>query len=156
MAWLRLLVGGSSPWKPGFDSRPVRVSFVMKCMASRQVFLPVFRFSPRCIIPAMLYTNLHCTLLLPSDTRSPGTPPPPKKSNAVSEIWGHGTEENFRFFLFQMSDGLWNRVSRDMLLFAGFPIIIKGPLDLASKPLMQGWPKHGTRTSFVRLSPICT
>jgi hypothetical protein len=49
--WLRSLVAGLSPRKPGFASGLIRVGFVV---ALGQVFLRVLRFSPVNVIPPSL------------------------------------------------------------------------------------------------------
>ena len=43
--WLRPLFGLSSR-RPLFNLRPVHVTFVLKTVSLRQVFLPVLQFSP--------------------------------------------------------------------------------------------------------------
>jgi hypothetical protein len=64
------------------------------------------------------------------------------KSNALSKIWKHWIDEYFHFFFFGPDERGGTELSRDALLFASFPIIIKGLLGLASKPLMQGLPQR--------------
>jgi hypothetical protein len=49
--WLRSLVAGLSPRRPGFAPRSIHVGFVMDKVALGQVFLRVLRFSPVNIIP---------------------------------------------------------------------------------------------------------
>jgi hypothetical protein len=44
--WLRSLVTGLSPQRPGFASGAIHVGFVMDKVALGQVFLRVLRFSP--------------------------------------------------------------------------------------------------------------
>jgi hypothetical protein len=44
--WISRLVSGLSPRRPGFDTRPVRVSFVVVWVALGQVFLLLLRFPP--------------------------------------------------------------------------------------------------------------
>jgi hypothetical protein len=44
--WLRLLVAGLSPQRPGFAPRSIHVGFVVDRVALGQVFLQVLRFSP--------------------------------------------------------------------------------------------------------------
>jgi hypothetical protein len=40
--WLRLLVAGLSPWRPGFDPRSVDVGFVVDKVAMGQGFSPEY------------------------------------------------------------------------------------------------------------------
>jgi len=49
--WLRRLVAGLSPRRPGFAPGSVHVGFVVDKVALGQVFLRVLRFSPVSIIP---------------------------------------------------------------------------------------------------------
>jgi hypothetical protein len=44
--WLRRLVGGLSPWRPGFTPGSIHVGFVVDKVALAQVFLRVLRFFP--------------------------------------------------------------------------------------------------------------
>jgi hypothetical protein len=63
MRWLRRLIAGISPTRPGFNPRPVHVRFVVDELTLRQVFLPVLWFSPVSIIPPVLHTHsliYHC------------------------------------------------------------------------------------------------
>jgi hypothetical protein len=53
--WLRRLVAGLSPRRPGFDPGPVHVGFVVDKVALVQVFTRVCRFSPVSFIPPVLY-----------------------------------------------------------------------------------------------------
>jgi hypothetical protein len=55
-SWLRALVAGLSPRRPGFDLGPVHVGFVVDKVALGQVFPPqVLRFSPVSFIPPVLH-----------------------------------------------------------------------------------------------------
>jgi hypothetical protein len=54
MPWLRSLVAGLSPRRPGFAPGSIHVGFVVDKMALGQVFLRVLRFSPVNIIPPLL------------------------------------------------------------------------------------------------------
>jgi hypothetical protein len=51
---LKRLMAGLSP---GFDPRPVSVRFVTDTVASGQIFLRVFLFSPVSIIPPMFHAR---------------------------------------------------------------------------------------------------
>jgi hypothetical protein len=53
--WLRRLIAGLSPRRPGFDSGSVHVGFVVDKVALGQVFLRVLRFSPVSFIPPVLH-----------------------------------------------------------------------------------------------------
>jgi hypothetical protein len=55
--WLRRLVVGLSPRRPGFDPGPVHVKFVVDKVTLGQVLPRVLRFSPVSFIPPVL----HCT-----------------------------------------------------------------------------------------------
>jgi hypothetical protein len=52
--WIRWLVAGLSPRRPGFAPRSINVGFVVDKVALRQVFLRVLRFCPVSIIPPSL------------------------------------------------------------------------------------------------------
>jgi hypothetical protein len=52
--WLRRLVAGLSPRKPGFDPGSVHVGFVVHKVALGQVFLRALRFFPVNFIPPVL------------------------------------------------------------------------------------------------------
>jgi hypothetical protein len=53
--WLRRLVAGISPRRPGFDSRSVHVGFVVDKVVLGQVFPRVLLFSPVNLIPPVLH-----------------------------------------------------------------------------------------------------
>jgi hypothetical protein len=53
--WLRRLVAGLSPQRPGFDPGSVRVGFVVDKVALEQVLSRVIRFSPANFIPPVLH-----------------------------------------------------------------------------------------------------
>jgi hypothetical protein len=53
--WLRQLVAGLSPRRPGFDHGSVHVRFVVDKVALGQAFPRVFRFSPVNFIPPVLH-----------------------------------------------------------------------------------------------------
>jgi hypothetical protein len=53
--WLRWLVTGLSPQRPGFNPGSVHVEFVVDKVALGQVFLRVLRFSPVSFIPPVLH-----------------------------------------------------------------------------------------------------
>jgi hypothetical protein len=55
VSWLRRLVAGLSPRRPGFDTGSVHVGFVVHNVALGQVFPRVLRFSPVNIIPLVLH-----------------------------------------------------------------------------------------------------
>jgi hypothetical protein len=55
MPWLRGLVAGLPPRRPGFDPGLVRVGFVVDKVALGQVFPLVLRFSPVNLIPPVLH-----------------------------------------------------------------------------------------------------
>ena len=59
MPWLRRLVAGLSPRKPGLDPGLVHVRFVVDKVTLGHVFLRLLRFSPVSIIPPLLRTHLH-------------------------------------------------------------------------------------------------
>jgi hypothetical protein len=52
--WLKHLVAGLSPWRPGFAPGSVHVVFVVGEVALGQFFLRVLRSSPVSIIPPWL------------------------------------------------------------------------------------------------------
>jgi hypothetical protein len=52
--WLRRLLAGLSPRRPGFDPGSVHVEFVVDKVALWQVFLRILRFSPVNFIPPVL------------------------------------------------------------------------------------------------------
>jgi hypothetical protein len=56
--WLRRLVTGLSPRRPGFAPGSVHVGFVVDKIALRQVFLRVLRVFPVNIIPPSLYIRI--------------------------------------------------------------------------------------------------
>jgi hypothetical protein len=56
--WLRELVAGLPPRRPGFASGSVHVRFMVDKVALGQVFLRVLRFSPVSIIPPGLHTHI--------------------------------------------------------------------------------------------------
>jgi hypothetical protein len=58
---------------------------------------PVLRFSPVSIIPPVLHTDLHIHFVLTRRTNCEAWKH--SKSNAVSEIGEHWTENDFHFFL---------------------------------------------------------
>jgi hypothetical protein len=58
LSWLKLLVTGLSPRRPGFALRPDHVGFVVDKVAMGQVSLRVLRFSPVHISPPLLHTHL--------------------------------------------------------------------------------------------------
>jgi hypothetical protein len=53
--WLRRLVAGIRPRRPGFDPGSVHVGFVVDKVALGQVFLRVLRFLPVSFIPPVLH-----------------------------------------------------------------------------------------------------
>jgi hypothetical protein len=53
--WLRRLVAGLSPRRPGFDLGSVDVGFVVDKVALGQVFSRVLRISPVNFIPPVLH-----------------------------------------------------------------------------------------------------
>jgi hypothetical protein len=53
--WLRRLVAGLSPRRPGFDPKSVQVGYVVDKVALGQVFLRVLQFSPVNFIPLVLH-----------------------------------------------------------------------------------------------------
>jgi hypothetical protein len=54
MPWLRQLVAGLSPWRPGIVLGSVHVGFVVDKVALGQVFSQVLWFSPVNIIPPLV------------------------------------------------------------------------------------------------------
>ena len=56
--WLRRLVAGLSPRKPGFDPVSVYVGFVVEKVALGQVFPRVLRFYPVNLIPPVFHWKL--------------------------------------------------------------------------------------------------
>jgi hypothetical protein len=58
MPWLKRLVVGLSPRRPGFASGSIHVTFMMGTVVLGQVFLLVLRFSPANIIPPLLHIHL--------------------------------------------------------------------------------------------------
>jgi hypothetical protein len=55
--WLRRLVAGLSPRRPGFNPGPVHVGFMVDKVALGQVFLRVLRLSPVNLFPPVLHEN---------------------------------------------------------------------------------------------------
>jgi len=51
---LRQLATILSPWRPGFDSRPVHMDLVVDKAAAGQVFLQALQFSLTSVIPPVL------------------------------------------------------------------------------------------------------
>jgi hypothetical protein len=51
--WLKLLISGLSPCRPGFDPRPINAGFVLDKVSLGQAFLRVFRFPPVTIVSSM-------------------------------------------------------------------------------------------------------
>ena len=89
--WIRRLVAGLSPNRPGLDPRQVDVGFVVNKLELGQVFLPVHRSSPVSIIPPMFHTHLHVALTRRTSGRKPRNVP---QSNPLSVIG----KRNFFFF----------------------------------------------------------
>jgi hypothetical protein len=56
--WLKRLVTGLSPRRPGFAPGSIHVGFVVDTVALRHVFLRVLRFSRTNIIPPLLHIHL--------------------------------------------------------------------------------------------------
>jgi hypothetical protein len=56
--WLKRLVAGLSPWRPGFAPGSIHVGFVVDRVALWQVFLRVLRFTAANIIPPLLHIHL--------------------------------------------------------------------------------------------------
>jgi hypothetical protein len=56
--WLKRLVAGLSPRRPGFAPGSIHVGFMVDSVALGQVFLRVLRFSPVNIIPPLLHIHL--------------------------------------------------------------------------------------------------
>jgi hypothetical protein len=56
----RLLVTSFSPWRPGFDPRPVYTGFTIDKVVLGQVFLGVLRISPDIIVPPSLDSHFPC------------------------------------------------------------------------------------------------
>jgi hypothetical protein len=54
MPWLKRLVAGLSPWRPGFAPRSIHMGFVVDKEALGQFFLQVLQLSPVNIIPPSL------------------------------------------------------------------------------------------------------
>ena len=80
--WLRWLVAALSPRRPGFDSKSVRVNFVVDKVAVGQVSLQVLRYSP-----PFLRTRLRTCC-----SYQPGNLP---QNSVLSEIGGPRTEKYF-------------------------------------------------------------
>jgi hypothetical protein len=55
MPWLRRLVAGLPPRRPGFDPGSVHVGFLVDIVPLGQVFPRVLRFSPVSFIPPVLH-----------------------------------------------------------------------------------------------------
>jgi len=68
VTWLRRLVAGFSPQKPGFDSRPVHMVFIVKKVSLGQTFIQILLLSRVSIIPPLL--PIHAFIPLPSTTYS--------------------------------------------------------------------------------------
>jgi hypothetical protein len=58
VSWLRRLVAGLSPRRPGFAPGSVHVGILVDKLALRQVLLRVLRFSPANIIPPLPHIHL--------------------------------------------------------------------------------------------------
>jgi hypothetical protein len=64
--WLRRLVAGLSPRRPGSDPGSVHVGFLVDKMALGQIFPRVLRFFPVSLIPPVLhYTEIRKKTTLP-------------------------------------------------------------------------------------------
>jgi hypothetical protein len=61
--WLRRLVAGFSPPRPGFDPRLAHTIFAMDKVALWQVFLPVLQFCTVSIIRPLLHTHSFIYML---------------------------------------------------------------------------------------------
>jgi hypothetical protein len=59
MPWLRLLLAGLSPQRPGFAPKTVHARFAVDKVALGQVSLRVLRLSPVNIIPPWLSTLIY-------------------------------------------------------------------------------------------------
>jgi hypothetical protein len=53
--WLRRIVTGLTPRRPGFDPGSVHVGFVVEIVALGQVYPRVLRFSPVSLIPPVFH-----------------------------------------------------------------------------------------------------
>jgi len=91
--WLRLFVAGLSPRRPGFDPRPIRLSFVVEKVSLRPVLLLVLRFFPFDIIPPVLHTHLQLHVAFNRTKMRNQTNT--AESNALSNIEEHWIEKNF-------------------------------------------------------------
>ena len=95
LPWLRRLVAGLSPRKPGFDPRPGHMEFLFHRVALRKMFLRVVLFSP------VQYNSTHapyststcCSYQQDKRAKSGNLP----KSHAVTEIVEHWEENCLRF-----------------------------------------------------------
>ena len=98
VSWLRRLVAGLSPRRPGFDPRSIYVRFVLKSVELRQVSFRIFLFTPTNITPLLLHTDFHLYILgvfRNTDERSQG-----KFTNANfhAEIWRMLVKKYFDFY----------------------------------------------------------
>ena len=72
--WVRRLVWGRLPQRPGFDSRSVHRRFVVNKVALGQVFVGVRLFPSVSIIPTTPHTHILRVRLFPSVSIIPTTP----------------------------------------------------------------------------------
>jgi hypothetical protein len=85
--WLRRLVAGHLPWRPGFGTRLFYVRFVMDKVAVGQVFIRIFLFSPVYTIPTLIRTHRHLRCYYKKEKRVKARNLP--QINALSEIGKH-------------------------------------------------------------------
>jgi hypothetical protein len=107
VSWFRLLVAGFSPRRPGFDPRPIRMSFVVEKITLRQVLLlvRVRRFFPFNIIPPVL----HTTRCFHQDKEA--KPGKYCKSNNLTNTEKHWIEKNFYVIFTTAKARVWSLFS---------------------------------------------
>jgi hypothetical protein len=95
--WPRPPASGLWPWGTGFDVKSVHVRFMTDEVATGQVLLRVFQFSPAITIPPLLHSHLHLHVALTrrSKERSLRTS---RKRNDVAKFRERGVEKNFQFY----------------------------------------------------------
>jgi hypothetical protein len=105
LSWVRLLVTGLLPWRPGFGHSSVNVKFVVDKVELGQIFLPVVTVSFLSIIPRVAHTHVHVGAVTKrANRRRPGTF---KKENFLWEVGEHLTE---KYFLLVLKVLLWLRL----------------------------------------------
>jgi hypothetical protein len=86
LSWVRQLVAGLLPRRPGFDHGSVNVKFVMDKVELGQIFLPVLTVLFLSISPRVAHTHVHVGAVTKrANRRRPGTF---KKRKFLMGSWG--------------------------------------------------------------------